>query len=307
MLQLIPWFIVLALLTGCSPATVDTVIENEGATPLGPAAILEVVEDNTLFLHSTEEDTYLFLHTSGRAFGKDIYGNRDIGKWDVSEDGQLCFRMNTWWYGDLRCFQTLMKGDRDRLYLANSAQVIDYRADFVQGDAQHLYQPIPQKRQSYRKSRQSAHHQSEEPKPVQPSAPASETTTDREYASARTATEAAQDNQATVQWMAKDCPRCNLAGADLAKADLVEARLNGANLSGANLHMANMRRANLEDADLRDAILTYANLPGANLKRADLRNADLQGANLIRADLTGADLRGVNLEGTLIEGATGLH
>ena len=48
----------------------------------------------------------------------------------------------------------------------------------------------------------------------------------------------------TLAYMAKNCPNCNLAGADLKGVDLATANLAGANLAGADLSRANLRRAN---------------------------------------------------------------
>ena len=115
-----------------------------------------------------------------------------------------------------------------------------------------------------------------------------------------------KDTGATVEYMAKDCPGCNLAGVDLGRAELIDAKLAGADLHGANLSMANLRRADLKKANLQKAVLTYANLPGADLRGADLRGATLKGANLIKADLTGARLDGADLTEVLKEGTKGL-
>src|ERR1700756_4707770 len=61
----------------------------------------------------------------------------------------------------------------------------------------------------------------------------------------------------------KDCPGCDLAGANLKRFDLTQADLAGANLAGANLHRAQLTRVNLSGA----------NLTGANLNKADLKRA----------------------------------
>jgi hypothetical protein len=65
--------------------------------------------------------------------------------------------------------------------------------------------------------------------------------------------------------MTRDCPKCELAG-----ADLFLSNLEGANLAGANLAKADLRGANLREA----------NLSGANLMGADLRGVALDNANL---------------------------
>src|SRR6516165_9683142 len=48
----------------------------------------------------------------------------------------------------------------------------------------------------------------------------------------------------------KECPKCELAGANLKRLDLSGADLPGANLAGANLHRANLAGANLAGAEM---------------------------------------------------------
>ena len=66
----------------------------------------------------------------------------------------------------------------------------------------------------------------------------------------------------------KNCPKCDLSGANFYETDLQET-----DLSGAILHLANLRRANLSGADLSGAMLFRADLFGA-----DLTNTNLMGA-----------------------------
>lgn len=307
MYQFIPLVLSILLLFGCSPATVNTITSQQGAKELIPAEIVQLVEGNTLYVQSSEEDSYLYFAPSSRLFGKDLYANRDTGKWDVSEDGQVCLKMKSWWYGDLKCYRLFMKGDREKIYLANSSDVIEYSADYFPGDSNHLFRAAPAKKKSFRKSARKQQQQ-------EASSSSEGQNTPRQKQKAEhfgvtepaTASHVTKDTQATVKWVAKDCPGCNMAGADLYKANLVTAKLAGANLSDADLQMANLRRADLQGANLRNANLKYANLPGANLQNADLRGTDLQGANLIRADLTGARLDGANLQEAHLDGVTGL-
>lgn len=65
----------------------------------------------------------------------------------------------------------------------------------------------------------------------------------------------------------RQCPGCDLAGADLSGLDAPGADLSGANLRGASLYKARLAGANLSNADLR----------GANLADADLTLANVQG------------------------------
>jgi len=295
------------LWAGCAPTDVNKFIQKTGAAPMAPKEVLKLVDGNTLYLQSFAEDSYLFFDHSGQLFGKDIYTNKDTGKWDVSEDGELCIRMSSWWYGDLLCFQVL--NTDGTLHLANTSGVMQYSVQHYAGDAKGLYHKIRGKKTSYRRSlraQQTPKTPASEPvasSDQKTSKPEKSITEDPSFSSMS----AEKDLRSTVKWMARDCPGCNLADANLSKAELIKANLAGANLAGANLRMAQLRRANLEGADLEGADLSYANLPGANLKNAHLAGAKLKGANLIRADLTGADLRGTDLSEALLEGVRGLQ
>jgi len=90
----------------------------------------------------------------------------------------------------------------------------------------------------------------------------------------------------------RECPGCNLSGAELAHANLQRAHLNGANLQKANLAGADLRSAKLVRADLSEA-----NLAGANLQRANLYHATFSGANLKGANLHMAVFMGSNFSG----------
>lgn len=296
-------------LSGCGPTTTGKLEKVENATPITAADILSLVDNNTLFVHSYHEDSYLYFDHSGKMFGKDIYANKDNGKWDVSEDNELCMRMNSWWYGDLRCFQVLIA--EGTYYLAKNNGVLQYSAEQYPGDSKNLFFKTKSRKKSYRASARKG-KPSQEPAAQQavPVAQEAEKTTERKAMTEESPSSDSQseaDIHSTVQWMAKDCPGCNLAESDLNKADLVAANLAGANLRWASLKMANLRRANLEGANLASANLSFANLPGANLKNADLSGANLRGANLIRANLTGADLDGTVFTDALLEGVIGMQ
>jgi uncharacterized protein YjbI with pentapeptide repeats len=299
------------LLCGCGPTTVNTLVKNQGAQQLTGKDLLTLVKGNTLFIHSFNEETPLYFDPSGQLFGKISSTEKDKGKWDVTEGGELCFRMDKWWYGDLRCFQVYSNTEKTKLHLATGSGVLQYSAQQQAGDSQQLYTGSDQQKINQRRSilnqseseggmssaagnaRVDARHESTTPSIIE------------EQPRVRV-DNSVKDNNATFEYMAKDCPGCDLAGIDLGKAELNRAKLAKANLRGDNLSMANLRQADLRGADLRESILTYANLPGANLQGADLRGAVLKGANLIRADLTGAKLEGADLTEILREGARGL-
>ena len=98
-----------------------------------------------------------------------------------------------------------------------------------------------------------------------------------------------QANLDTLQ-QTKNCPKCDLSGADLTRMDLSGANLAGANLSRAKLNLANLCGANLRETDLRDV-----GFGGADLAGADLRGADLRGTSF-----AGAYMKDVLLDGELI-------
>ncbi len=305
----------LLLLNGCGPTTVSSLERQAGARPLDAARVLELVENNTLLMEDFESKSYLYFHDSGRVFGVDIYNNKDRGRWDVSDQGELCFRFQNWWYGDLLCYQVLGGGHGEGYQLAGSSGVIKFRAVWFEGDYKNAFYAVKEPRKSYRRSvRRARKQQAAAPSPGPSAASVESSPAPSGKAGGKSIVEensyhsptVNRQIRSTVKWMARDCPGCNLAHTDLKKADLVAARLAGANLAGANLRMANLRRADLQGANLEDAILTYANLPGADLRNANLKGADLKGANLIRADLTGADLTGADLSDALLEGTKGL-
>src|SRR5215472_2846006 len=115
--------------------------------------------------------------------------------------------------------------------------------------------------------------------------------------------------------LTRNCPRCDLSGAnfkrhDLAGADLTGAILDGANfhdanlsgahlagahLTAANLNKADLRRADLSGAHLHDALLYAANLDAARLPGADMTDAFMGTARFTRSDLTKTILRNVDL------------
>ena len=295
------------ILTGCGPANVNRLEKAAGTTFMEPADVLQLVDGNTLFIQSFEEDSYMFFDHSGKLFARDIYNNKDKGKWDVSEEGELCLRMSSWWYGDLRCFQVLA-GDNG-IHLANTSGVLQYSVKQYAGDPENIYHVTKGKKKSYRRSIRNAEQrpQPDEVKAQTISPPEEDSPSVVEDSSGYRTPTGTKDLRSTVKWMARDYPGCNLAETNLKKADLVQANLVGANLRGANLKMANLRRANLAGANLEGANLSYANLPGANLKNAHLAGANLKGANLIRADLTGADLKGADLTDALLESVRGLN
>ena len=78
----------------------------------------------------------------------------------------------------------------------------------------------------------------------------------------------------------KNCPGCDLRGADLRGVDLSAAKLEGINLMGANLEGVNLVNATLDDASLEKANLSNARLNGASMDHAGIDEAVFKGADL---------------------------
>jgi uncharacterized protein YjbI with pentapeptide repeats len=83
----------------------------------------------------------------------------------------------------------------------------------------------------------------------------------------------------------RDCPGCNLAGADLSHQCVKGGDLTGANFDNVDAHYMCMSLANFTNVTFRNADLT-----GANLGHSNLTGADLTGAKLDITSLKGADL-----------------
>lgn len=92
-----------------------------------------------------------------------------------------------------------------------------------------------------------------------------------------------------IAGLSKDCPGCDLSGADLRRRDLTGADLSGATLVATNLHRA---------------ILRQVNFKGANLERSDLNVADLTQTDFTGASLVNTMLYGARGTQTLFTGAT---
>ncbi|MHB8790359.1 MAG: pentapeptide repeat-containing protein [Desulfobulbaceae bacterium] len=303
-----PLVLAALLIAGCGPVTIKEIEAQKGAKLLTAAEVLTLVEGNTLFLQAYGQDSYYYYDPSGALFGQDISNNKDTGKWDVSDSGELCMKLRWWWYGDLRCFPVY--GDGQKYYMGSDAGVLAFTADVLPGDHKQQYRETGKAgKKSYRRA-----VQSQQPGAAAATEPVADPAA--EQASGQPVVEvnprqpvppaSAGELKATVKWMARDCPGCNLAGSNLKKADLVGAKLQGADLSGAELSMANLRRADLQGANLAGADLSLANMPGADLRGSNLQKANFKGANLIKADLTGAQLEGADFSEALLEGALGL-
>ena len=89
----------------------------------------------------------------------------------------------------------------------------------------------------------------------------------------------------------RNCPGCNLQGADLRNTCVKNGDLTGANFDRVNAFMMCM---------------SFANFTNVTFRKADLGGANLAGSNLSGADLTGADLSITSIKGTNLSTARGL-
>lgn len=102
----------------------------------------------------------------------------------------------------------------------------------------------------------------------------------------------------------KDCPGCDLAGAQLQRRNLADADLSDTNLAGASLHRAVLGGASLEGANLTGANLNLADLKRASFVGADLTDAYFYQTDAAAADFSGAVLDGISAENARFTGAT---
>ena len=292
----------IALLSGCASSTQNRMLQ-EGKSQLNADQIYQAVSGNTLYLEAIDFSSWVHFIDDGRMSAKSRQGSRDTGKWDINSDKQLCMKFKVWYYSDERCFSMVEEGSGSYvLFATNGARA--YSATAGKGDTEKLATAARKQDKTYLREQMAAGRSTaDDSQPTQPTRPVPAT----ETRAIPAPPPPPEEIRHTLATMAKNCPNCNLAGADLKGVDLITANLAGANLAGADLSGANLRRANLAGANLAGAILVNTNLPGANLANCNMSEADLSGANLIKANLTGAMTEGVILQGTHLEGVIGLE
>lgn len=299
---LLPLALAITVTGGCAVNT-EKQMAASGQPMLSAEQLHDLVAGNSLRLTATDFEGRVFFNPNGKLAGKNRINDTDNGKWDITTDNQLCLEFDTWYFGDERCYRIYREEDANRFVFFTGNGARYYTAAASGGDI------IGLKKQTEKQERQSYLNQKRQADEVATMSDR-ESSTDSSASSIVPPTPAPLPSKEEMKYIlvrtARNCPDCNLEGADLRKAELAGANLAGANLAGANLRMANLRRANLAGADLAGANLTAANLPGANLTNCDLRNADLTGANLVKANLTGARLDGAILDRTHQEGTKGI-
>lgn len=293
--------VTIALLSGCATGNQKRMVQ-EGRTQLTAEQIFQTVSGNTLHLEAIDFNARVHFLDSGRMSGRTSQNSRDTGAWDVNGDKQLCLKFATWYYGDQRCFTMVETGTNAyTLFTPNGARA--YNATATTGDPERLATAGRKKDKAYLRAKMAAGQPAADDRPGASATAPAPAQTPRVIPSTPPSPEEVRH---TLAYMAKNCPNCNLAGADLKGVDLATANLAGANLAGTDLSRASLIRANLAGANLAGAVLVGTNLQGANLANCNLSDADLSGASLIKANLTGAMTEGVRLEGARLDGVVGL-
>ena len=288
------------LINGCTPVNQNQIIAS-GQVPLTARQLFDMVSNNSLHLEAIDFDATVFFNTNGTLVAIDRLKSRDVGKWDISSENQLCIKYRTWYYGDTKCYSVFPAGTGGKytLFTENGARYCT--AEFLTADPLNLSQQLG-KRKGKQYLREQLAEKNASPVFSTPRKEQSGKTTVVSTSSKRHDKNNKRDDLIRI---ARNCPDCNLRGINLKDANLVGANLKGANLAGADLSGANLRRADLTGADLTGARLVATSLAGAVLIDADLSNADLSGSNLIKAKLNNAVLNGAILDGANLESAEG--
>lgn len=269
-----------------------------GHSPLTAEELYQLTAGHTLRLTSAEFDGKLYFQDDGTFSAKNRANRKDLGEWDIKTDDTLCLEFNTWFFGDLKCFSVFSNPEGDGFIFFTSNGARGFSAEKLDGDPERLAATGKASPTSYLQEKQGNADRTGGSSPA--------ATAPVIYTQDPSPLPGKEEMKHMMVKTARNCPDCNLSGADLSRSDLIGAHLTGADLSGADLSRANLRRANLSGANLSGANLKTANLPGANLTNCNLRNADFSGANLIHADLTGALTQGAIFKGSLLEGTKGL-
>lgn len=288
----------LVLISGCGPLTSKQASKQE-STQLKAEQIFQIVSDNSLIMSAYDFSGTVYFDQSGLLSAVDNEKMRDVGRWDLNENNQLCLKFRVWYYGDIKCYTVFDNQQADKLTFFTTNGAAYYTAKMVEGDPQSLAAQIKKTSPPRSVRGQIASEQGES------SAPRADSASSRAR-EVEIKASSANDSGLTAKRLAGDCPGCNMAGMDLKEASLIKANLGDADLSGADLRYANLRRANLNGANLKDARLNHANLPGADLSNADLRGADFSGANLLLANFTDADVSGAIFTNANLEKTIGL-
>ena len=282
------------LLGGCSSVTMTQLVA-DGKQPLSQKQLASLIPNATIHLESIDFDGEIHFQADGRLVGKNRQNETEKGKWEINKENQLCMKFAHWYYGESRCYRIINEdADTYIFFTANGARMYTGRMQSGQETSM-----------TREGGRQPGHDDPPGPAPATRTAIATAEKRDSDGSRAPKLSE--QEMKISLQYLARNCPGCNLSGTDLQNAQLIDANLAGADLAKIDLSGANLRRANLAGANLSGARLVRANLAGADLSGCNLAGADLTGSNLIRANMTAAKLEGAILTGTLLENIQGMN
>jgi len=291
--------ILLIVVSGCGPATKQQAVNRENIRLTGDE-LVRALSGKSLILSAYDFSGTVYFQTDGQLSGVDNQDQRDIGRWKISGDEEICLKFRLWYYGDAKCYSVFSNPRADRLTFFTSNGAAYYTAMSITGDPAALAAQLKEKSSNDNRAAQSTSQASATVDQDKASKTA------KEPRNIATSTGQQSDSEQTVKRLAGNCPGCNMAGIKLNEASLIKANLQGANLEGADLRYANLRRADLSGAILINARLNHANLPGADLSNADLSGADLSGANLLLTNFTGADVSGAQFTDANLEKTIGL-
>lgn len=252
-----PWYcllLALGALCACAPVTMKQVA-SQGGVVLSKPQLQELLADHTLHLESIDLDAQVHYLPDGHLSATSLQGDKESGKWSLSDADELCMKFAHWYYGDLKCYKVFREKNSYIFFTANGARAYTATSPTTSNIAAR--------------------------------GPASDTSTSitAEQDDSPAAPLNQEESKHNLLSLARNCPDCDLAGIELVDAQLVAANLAGANLSGANLSGAQLMGTNLAGANLRGADLTDADLTGSNLIRANVTDAKLSGAVLLGAHL----------------------
>ncbi len=271
-------------MAGCSSVTNRQLIA-DGKQPLSGQELHEMIGNNGLHLEAIDFDAKIQFLPDGHLAASDLNGTKEIGKWQITPENELCIKFDRWYFGDLNCYTIFREKNSYAFFTRNGARYYSGTAISRTSGVEEI-QTIAGKNQKVKGNTSGSHGY----------------VNDRSARSRPTQAE----NKHTLLNLARNCPDCKLSGVDLRGANLIAANLTGADLSGADLSDANLRRANLAGANLSGAKLVRTNLTGADLTGSDLSQADLTGSNLIRAIVTNANLDGTIFSDAHLESIEGM-
>ena len=281
------------ILSGCSSVSM-TQLMGKGKQPLSQSDLAVLIPNAIIHLESIDFNGEVHFLTDGQINGKNRTGTIEKGKWEINKDNQLCMKFTHWYYGDLRCY--LIFQDNDQTYIfftTNGARFFTGRLQSkpsTLNSQENISQPGKIYSPSIAGKTRVSPHISEEQSAIDTKSPKL----------------SEEEIKISLQYLARNCPGCNLSGQNLQNAHLVEANLTGANLVKTDLSGANLHRANLVGANLTDARLIRTNLSEANLSNCNLSGSDLTDSNLVRTNVTDANLEGSRMSGALLQGIKGL-